>query len=229
MDGQGGLLEWLPRDLPAMQKTQGTLKVWSLGREDPLEEGMATHSSILVLENPMDRGAWRATVHRITQSWTWPKRLSMQLRTGYPRTVLATSKRASLTQRGARHSHVSIHCDSRESMLVVVNIWSHSLLKEVHLLSFLLSLPSFFPSFLSFSLNLHWRQFNEDGRPWFWPWPCTYWLWNEAGYSIFLNLRLQACNPGPHSKAPLHQVTVRLNATACIEHPDWHSMVCNQG
>jgi len=33
--------------------------VQSLGREDPLEEGIATHSSILALENPMDRGAGR--------------------------------------------------------------------------------------------------------------------------------------------------------------------------
>ena len=37
--------------------------VWSLGREDPLEEGMATHSSILAWRIPMDRGGWRATVH----------------------------------------------------------------------------------------------------------------------------------------------------------------------
>ena len=29
------------------------------------------------LENPMDRGAWRATVHRITKSWTQLKQLSM--------------------------------------------------------------------------------------------------------------------------------------------------------
>ena len=34
-----------------------------LGLEDPLEEGMATHSSILAWRIPMDRGAWRATVH----------------------------------------------------------------------------------------------------------------------------------------------------------------------
>ena len=39
----------------------------SLGWEDPLEE-MATHSSILSWENPMDRGAWRATVHRVVES-----------------------------------------------------------------------------------------------------------------------------------------------------------------
>ena len=31
----------------------------SLSAEDPLEEGTATHSSILALENPMDRGAWQ--------------------------------------------------------------------------------------------------------------------------------------------------------------------------
>ena len=35
--------------------------VQSLDQEDPLEEEMATHSSILLLENPMDGGAWWAT------------------------------------------------------------------------------------------------------------------------------------------------------------------------
>jgi len=34
------------------------MRVPSLGWEDPLEEGMATHSSVLALENPMDTGAW---------------------------------------------------------------------------------------------------------------------------------------------------------------------------
>ena len=37
----------------------------SLRWEDPLEEGMATHSSILVWRIPMDRGAWWATVHGV--------------------------------------------------------------------------------------------------------------------------------------------------------------------
>ena len=46
--------------------------VRSLGWEDPLEEGMATHSSILAWRIPMDRGAWRATVHGVTKSRTWP-------------------------------------------------------------------------------------------------------------------------------------------------------------
>ena len=41
-----------------------------LGWEDPLEKGMATHSSILAWRTPMDRGAWRATVHGVSKSWT---------------------------------------------------------------------------------------------------------------------------------------------------------------
>ena len=39
--------------------------VQSLGWEDPLEEGMATHSSIPAWRIPMDRGAWWATVHGV--------------------------------------------------------------------------------------------------------------------------------------------------------------------
>ena len=38
--------------------------IQSLGGEDPLEEEMATYSSIL--GNPMDRGAWWATVHGVS-------------------------------------------------------------------------------------------------------------------------------------------------------------------
>ena len=47
-----------------MQETQES-QVRSLGREGPLEKGMATHSC---LGNPMDRGAWRATVHGVAES-----------------------------------------------------------------------------------------------------------------------------------------------------------------
>ena len=48
----------------AMQETW----VQSLGQGDPLEKGMETHSRIL--ENPMDKGAWQATVRGVTKSWT---------------------------------------------------------------------------------------------------------------------------------------------------------------
>ena len=43
------------------------MQVRFLGGKDPPDEEMATHSSILALGNPMDRGAWRATVHGITE------------------------------------------------------------------------------------------------------------------------------------------------------------------
>ena len=54
------------KNLFAMQETW----VRSLGWKDPLEEGMATHSSILAWRIPTDRGAWRATVHGVAKSWT---------------------------------------------------------------------------------------------------------------------------------------------------------------
>ena len=44
--------------------------VWFLGQQDPLEEGMATHSSILAWRIPMDREAWQATLHGVTRSQT---------------------------------------------------------------------------------------------------------------------------------------------------------------
>ena len=49
-----------------MEETQ----VGSLGQEDPLEEGMATHSSFLAWIIPMDRGAWWATVRGVANSKT---------------------------------------------------------------------------------------------------------------------------------------------------------------
>ena len=54
------------KNLPAVRET------WfqSLSWEDPLEEGMATHSSIIAWRIPMDRRAWRATVHGVAKSWT---------------------------------------------------------------------------------------------------------------------------------------------------------------
>ena len=54
------------KNLPAMRETWAR----SVGWEDPLEEGMATHSSILAWRIPMGRGAWRATVHEARKSQT---------------------------------------------------------------------------------------------------------------------------------------------------------------
>ena len=54
------------KNLPAMWETLDR----SLGWEDPLEEGMATHSSILAWRIPMNRGVWWATIHRVTNNQT---------------------------------------------------------------------------------------------------------------------------------------------------------------
>ena len=56
----------LVKNLLAMHETS----VQFLGQEDPLEGGMATHSNILAWQIPMDRGAWRATVHRVVKRQT---------------------------------------------------------------------------------------------------------------------------------------------------------------
>ena len=55
--------QWV-KNMPAMKEMQ----VRSLSREDPLEKGHGNRSNILV-ENPMDRGAWQATVHGVAKSW----------------------------------------------------------------------------------------------------------------------------------------------------------------
>ena len=54
------------KNLPAVQETQ----VQSLGWEDPLEKGMATHSSILVWRIPWAEEPGGLTVHGLTESWT---------------------------------------------------------------------------------------------------------------------------------------------------------------
>ena len=52
-----------------MQEPQET-QVPSLGQENPVEKGMATHSSSCQ-NNPMDRGPWWAIVQWVTKSRTW--------------------------------------------------------------------------------------------------------------------------------------------------------------
>ena len=58
------LVAQMVRNPPTVQENW----VQSLGWEDPLEQGMATHSTILAWRIPMDRGVWQATVHGVTNS-----------------------------------------------------------------------------------------------------------------------------------------------------------------
>ena len=60
------LVAQMIKNLPAMRETW----VQSLGWEDPREEGVATHSSILVWRISMDRGVWQITVHGVAKSRT---------------------------------------------------------------------------------------------------------------------------------------------------------------
>ena len=73
-EGMGYLLQYswaslvvqTVKNLCAMQETW----LQSLGWEDPLEEGMAIHSSTVAWRIPMNREAWWITVHGIVKSWT---------------------------------------------------------------------------------------------------------------------------------------------------------------
>ena len=62
--GGDSLVDQLVKNLSVMQETPVQFLDW----EDPLEEGMANHSSILAWRIPMDRGAWQATVHDVSKS-----------------------------------------------------------------------------------------------------------------------------------------------------------------
>ena len=61
---QASLVVQMVKNPPAMQATW----VRSLGWENPLEEGMATHSSILAWRIPMEQRAWLATVYDVAKT-----------------------------------------------------------------------------------------------------------------------------------------------------------------
>ena len=64
------LVAQIVKNPPAVQGTW----VRSLGWEDSLDEGMATHSSILGI--PLDRGSWWATAHGVNKESDMTKQLS---------------------------------------------------------------------------------------------------------------------------------------------------------
>ena len=65
-DSWASLVAQMEKNLLAMWETRVQPLCW----EDPLEEGMATHSSILAWRILMDREAWWTTVYRVAKSWT---------------------------------------------------------------------------------------------------------------------------------------------------------------
>ena len=65
LDG-ASLVAQMVKNLPAMQETGVLSLIW----EDPLEEKNGNPLQYSFLENPMDRGAWWATIHGVAKSWT---------------------------------------------------------------------------------------------------------------------------------------------------------------
>ena len=90
------------KNLPAMWETW----VQSLDWEDPLEEGTATHSSILAWRIPMDRGAWWAAVHEVAKSRT---RLSIKHSTESPRHVKEYTNMMSVCHLGSHGGFFRTH------------------------------------------------------------------------------------------------------------------------
>ena len=76
------LLEGFPRDSSCKETTCQDRRRKKLRFYPWVESGRSPevgHGNLLqysCLENPMDRGAWLVTVHRVTKRWTWLKRLS---------------------------------------------------------------------------------------------------------------------------------------------------------
>ena len=61
---------WASLVVQMIKNQTATWETWvrSLGWKDPLEEDMASHCSILAWRILMDRGVWRASVHRVAKS-----------------------------------------------------------------------------------------------------------------------------------------------------------------
>ena len=64
MSSPGSLVAQTVKSLPEMQETQ----LQSLGQEDSPGAGNGNPLQYSCLENPMDRGAWQATVHGVAKS-----------------------------------------------------------------------------------------------------------------------------------------------------------------
>ena len=123
----GGFPRWLHGEtiyLP-MQELQ-EIRVLSLGGEDPLEEEMANVLQYSCWDNPMNRGAWGATVHGVTKSphdWVRTQgHVALALCLGLPR--ISAGQRQHHTREGSKaatgghtqgkHSGSRVHINRRQ-------------------------------------------------------------------------------------------------------------------
>ena len=63
---RASLVAQLAKNLPVMRE----ISVQFLGQEDPLAKGIGYPHGICAWRIPVDRGAWRTTVHAVTKNWT---------------------------------------------------------------------------------------------------------------------------------------------------------------
>ena len=82
------------KSLPSIQETQ----VRSLGWEDPLQKGMATHAGILAWRIPWTEDTWRATVHGVVKSWTRLSDFTFTFILEFLRRILKTGGEAQISK-----------------------------------------------------------------------------------------------------------------------------------
>ena len=73
--------QWASLVAQSVKNPPAGQEIWvqPLGQEEPLEKGLATHSSILAWRIPMNRGAWQAIVRGVTKNQIQLKQLSTHI------------------------------------------------------------------------------------------------------------------------------------------------------
>ena len=99
---------WNPRDTGDMDLIPGSERSPGGGHGNLLQYSC--------LENPMDREAWRAIIHRVAKSWTWLKQLSMH--------ILCKKERAIIFFL-SQHLNKDTHCPSSRHRLLIHISLSH--------------------------------------------------------------------------------------------------------
>ena len=102
------------------------MHIGSLGWEDPPEKEMATHSQYSRLENPEDRGAWRAVVHGVAKELDVAQQLNNDKRTYTHNGKLLGHKKSKLlpfaaTLGGPRHDQTKGSKSDRESQIEMIS------------------------------------------------------------------------------------------------------------
>ena len=96
-------------------------------------EGNGNPFQCSCLENPMDRGVWRATVHGAAKSWTQLKRLSMHINTHtLPYTITYTHACTCMYTHTYIHTHTHKHTSSPWLRFVERRMFNHGSWKIDH-------------------------------------------------------------------------------------------------